>query len=169
MRPADIYPGWKMTVKQHGLYFRLLAAAFEALGAVTSKDKERLRHDAHITAFGLPYKSATDINRTKEFDAIASEFKRLASIIERDDPARQRTIFVAKQRLAALRELTSATYLATLLKERFKILRQQRTIEDLPPKQLSELISTVNNRIRMLSGSRRGAESAETADDNIPF
>lgn len=167
---ADIYPGWKMTVRQHGLYFRLLAAACAAQHATTAAAKEALRQAAHLAAFGKP-KSAKDINRTNEFDAIATELKRVANVInDPQSPEHKRSVYVATQRLAALQQIASPNYTATLLRDRFKVIAGQRSIEDLTAKQLAELISTVNNRIQMLAKSRKAETvEVETANENVPF
>lgn len=148
MKSKELYPGWKMTISQHGLYFRLLADACDALHAVSSKDKERVRQEAHMAAFGRA-KSAKDINTKKDFDAIATEFKRIANVVDKDDPQRRRALYVAHERLAELRSLTSDTWCATLLKDRFKIIAGVRSIEDLNPKDLADLIRTCNDRIKM--------------------
>jgi hypothetical protein len=173
MKPKDIYPGWSMTVAQHGKYFRLHAAACAAQRATTSAAKEALRQAAHLAAFGKP-KSAKDINTTKDFDDIKREFERLAFVIpkpspggegarradegEPNDGVHQRTVYVAHKRLYVLDEKTSPSYVATLLKERFKIIPGQRRIEDLSQKQLIQLITTVNNRIQMLGGKNQPVE-----------
>ena len=146
---ADFYPGWKMTVRQHGLYFRLFAAACQSQHAATTEQKEALRRAAHQTAFGAP-KSATVINRTREFDAIAAEFKHLANVLD-DDQSIKRLIYAAQQRLDALERITSPTYTATLLNERFKVIPGIRLVSDLSSKQITQLIFTVNNRIRTLA------------------
>jgi hypothetical protein len=172
----SLFPGWRMTVLQHGRYFREFAAACRAQNATTSLAKDRLRHDAHIRAFGLPYKSATEINKTKEFDAILKEFERLAYVVPKPSPGgeqnrgeqnsgeRKRVLFVAQQRLAVLERIASPNYVSTLLKQRFKIIPGLSTVEGLNLKQLTDLISTVNNRIRQL----QPAPEVEV-DCNNPF
>lgn len=65
---SKFYPGWKMTVVQHGLYFRLLDQAAVAVGAKSKVQREELRQRIHLAAFGGP-KSAKAINHLKEFDA----------------------------------------------------------------------------------------------------
>jgi hypothetical protein len=158
----ELYPGWKMTVRQHGLYFRLLADACAAQHAATATAKEALRQTAHRAAFGAA-KSAKDIHRTKEFDAIAGELKRLANVVDPHDPARKRALYVAAQRLEELTRLTSPNWVATLLQDRFKVLAGHATIEGLSPKQLTDLISTANNRIALFKGRET------VVDENIPF
>ena len=165
MTPSELYPGWKMTVRQRLLYFHLFQAACESAHASTATAKESLRQAAHLAAFGRP-KSAKDIGTKKEFTAIANEFKRLANIVDRDDNARRTALFVARQRLEALRTIVAPGYVERLLKERFKVIPSQKDIENLSPKQLTDLITTVNNRIRMLDGQAKEAtvEMAASGD-----
>ena len=74
------FPGWKMSVAQHNLYWRLFQAACRAQHATTMEARDALRHAAHRAAFNGCYLSATMINGGKQFDAIKAEFERLAGL-----------------------------------------------------------------------------------------
>jgi hypothetical protein len=67
-----IYPGWRMTVEQHGLYFRLLDSVNRTLGLRTSAEREAQRKLIHLQAFGAPM-SAKDIDPLKDFDAFKTQ------------------------------------------------------------------------------------------------
>ena len=156
-KSKTLYPGWRMTVAQHGRYFWLLADACAAQGAVSTAAKEALRKQAHRAAFGFE-KSAKDINADKEFTAIANEFRRLGNVVETETNERRQSIYVARQRLTALAAITAPGYIETLLKQRFKVIPGLRAVEDLSRKQLTDLITTVNNRIRTLSSVTQEAD-----------
>lgn len=70
-----LYPGWRMTVDQHGHYWSLWRDVVKANGWDKLKNKEvsEKRRMLHERAFGGP-KSATDIDQGKEFDVIKAEF-----------------------------------------------------------------------------------------------
>ncbi len=171
------YPGWKMSESQHGAYFRLFAAACEAQKCRTAKEKEDLRQAAHHAAFGRFGVSAKDIDQGKMFDAIKREFLRLADRVDHNaDQARVRLLHEAEHMLEVLRDITSAAYIAKLLKQRFKIIPGKRTVEDLSNGQLSQLIITCNSRIKVLSQSKISEVEVEESEvyhepesANVPF
>ena len=163
-----------MTVSQHGAYFRLLAAACEAQGAHTAAAKEELRQAAHRAAFGRDGVSAKTIDRKTGFDNIKSEFMRLADVLpsppgrgqgEGPTGASVRLLHVARERLSALGAVVAPTYVAGLLKQRFKIVSGAQPVDDLTDKQLTDLIRTCNARIALLTD--RSADSK--VSDNAPF
>lgn len=63
------YRGWKMTVDQHGAYWRLIGQCCRALGASSAEDKNEARKTIHFRAFGRHGVSAKEIDHLKMFDA----------------------------------------------------------------------------------------------------
>src|SRR5208282_3896576 len=72
MKPDKFFRDWKMTVKQHRLYFRLLTDVYAVRCLTIQADKELLRQLIHQKAFGAPV-SAKQIDHLKMFDAFKAE------------------------------------------------------------------------------------------------
>ena len=106
---TKFYPGWKMTVAQHAAYFRLLSQVYEACGLPTAEDREDMRFDIHLRAFGEP-RSAKLINHLKDFD----DFKAacLANMQPANLGAQMRQAEMPKTRLIyAIRKLAPEAYI----------------------------------------------------------
>ena len=70
---SKFFPGWRMTVSQHQLYFRLLGQVY-AKGKITNAaEREAQRQLMHFRAFGRKGVSAKDIDHQKMFDAFVAE------------------------------------------------------------------------------------------------
>lgn len=111
------FPGWSMTVEQHGAYWRLVDRAAKASGARTAEARETLRKHLHLQAFGSP-KSARDINHLKDFD----DFKAacLAVIQPTNLDAQMRQVGMPLTRLVyAIRALAPAAYIVAESKRKF--------------------------------------------------
>jgi hypothetical protein len=79
---SNKYPGWKMTVDQHGAYWRMLGQCYHAMGVTNAAEREEARQTVHFRAFGRHGVSAKEIDHMKMFDAFKAA---CLAIIKPDD------------------------------------------------------------------------------------
>ena len=150
-----LFPGWKMTVDQHGLLFRLWGDACRAQGwdRLSASERDAKRKEVTARVFG-PGKSWTEVNKTGECDLLFARLKFLADKLqgaqEDLDPEpgqRRRYIHRIGEQLAEFAELGQAQYVEPILKERFKRFAEINTIYDLSTKELKEAVMTLDARL----------------------
>lgn len=141
-----------MTVAQHNTLIRLWLGACSVQGwdKLKTAEREAKRKEVLTRVFGCE-KSFTAINHTTECDQIFRELKRLASIVVDDAGGRARLLNAAGELLAELNELVEPAYIATLLKDRFKVVDGVRPITDLSDKSMAQLIYTLKARIKTIN------------------
>lgn len=85
-RDSRRFPGWKMTVAQHGQWLRLWLAACKAQGwdKLSTAEREAKRDEVYIAAFGYRI-STRDISSGDGCDRIFAAFRRLAYEIPAPD------------------------------------------------------------------------------------
>ncbi|NOS72027.1 MAG: hypothetical protein HOP33_19130 [Verrucomicrobia bacterium] len=152
---SKFYPGWKMTVEQHNLYFRLLDQAAVASGETTQNRREDLRQRIHLAAFGGP-KSAKAINHLKDFD----DFK--AAVLAIIDPSnlnvQMRQAEMPTTRLVfAIRKLAPEAYIIAEARRKF-------FTEDWATLDESSLTMLRNHITKRAAGIRWPAQEVQSQD-----
>jgi hypothetical protein len=77
----DLHPGWRMSRKQHGRYWRMMSDCAKKLGITQADARERI----HVRAFG-ENRSAKTINHKADFDELEKEW---AAILDDTNIKRQ--------------------------------------------------------------------------------
>jgi hypothetical protein len=151
-----LFPGWKMTVDQHGLLFRLWGDACRAQGwdRLSASERDAKRKEVTARVFG-PGKSWTEVNKTGECDLLFARLKFLADKLqgaqEDLDPEpgqRRRYIHRIGEQIQELESLGYSESLKTILKTRFKVIEGVRTIFDLPTRELLNMVQTLDRCIK---------------------
>jgi hypothetical protein len=144
---APLKPGWRMTVEQVRLFWRLWSAACRYQRWTTSESEAR-RHEILMEC---GFASAKDIDHTDGFDRVKNRLEALAGRIHNgpDDAGRRRRVLVRVGQ--AFAELNAANYpphsVKTILVERFKVIEGIRTVADLNTEELINLSRTLAARL----------------------
>ncbi len=175
-RPSFNNLGWQMTADQQRLYFALWnkACIHQGWDKLTSKEREEKRREIMAEVFDGP-KSAKDVNRHAEFDAIKAKFLQLSDSVqgtrETDHPdigEKRRLLKVVAYQKRLIRVYREPeAYVTKILKDGPKIFKGISTIEDLSafspqvkneltgkiekkPSQLMKLVFTLTARVNSL-------------------
>jgi len=153
-----LFPGWKMTVDQHGLLFRLWrdACARQGWDKLSSAERDLKRKEQLRAVFGFE-KSFTELNTKGDCDLFFARLKFLADNLqgarEDQDPEpgqRRRYMHRIGELLSEFDEVGQLEYVEPILKERFKRFKGLNTIGDLNTEDLHQMVMTLDSRLRQI-------------------
>lgn len=158
-RSKEFYPGWKMTVEQHGRYWRDVSAVAHRL-KVKSEEARQLIHER---AFGGP-KSAKEINHLKDFDEFIAAVKALLQPANLD--AQMRQAEMPKTRLIhAIQELSPEAYYRAEALRKFGL----EELDQLDESQLTMLRNHLSKRAAAIRWPAQSERVKEPEEAECPF
>jgi hypothetical protein len=144
---APLQLGWKMSVDQVPLFWRLWGAACRGQGW---SGKEAIAKRKEVLA-ELGFASVKHIDAAGGFDRVREHLEALAARVQNERPdagERRRLLWNIDQARA---ELSAAAYPAEFLnkifKQRFRVIAGVRLIGDLETEELLNLLRTLKNRL----------------------
>ena len=155
MKKNEFQPGFKMSVKQYFTFWRFWREAMEAQGWVgLSKAEQDGKRYEMLGRAG--FKSLKEVDHRKGFDAVLVQLDLLRERIPETAEERERRRFLRRigEQFAELTDLGAAAALATVMRERFKLVAGLRGVEDLETEELRRCVMTLD---RLVSTEKEGA------------